>query len=223
MLGRAVLISILAAAPASGAPPDSLRLVLNLPSYKLEVWDGAERIRNYWVTIGLPDYPTPTGGFEVTRVEWNPWWTPPESPWAEGKTKKAPGPGNPMGRAKLQFDEMLYLHGTYRPDELGGPYSHGCVRLKNADVLDLARLLALRTGALSPTEIRALERHPQRNRSVRLPVAIPLRIRYALTAEVEGEVVDLRDPYGWGDQDGRRAPAVENTEESYVEGVTPTP
>src|SRR5688572_25564815 len=97
MLGKALLISALSASALAAAPSDSLTLRLNIPSYKLEVWDGSERIRSYWVTIGLPENPTPTGTYQITRIEWNPSWTPPPSPWAEGKTKKPPGPANPMG------------------------------------------------------------------------------------------------------------------------------
>jgi lipoprotein-anchoring transpeptidase ErfK/SrfK len=123
------------------------------------VWDGSERIRSYWVTIGMPAYQTPTGGFQITRIEWNPGWVPPESSWARGKTEQGPGRGSPMGRVKLQFDDYLYVHGTWSPDQLGGPYSHGCVRLKNEDVQDLARLIALRQGLLSEKEIAGLERN----------------------------------------------------------------
>lgn len=41
MLGKALLVSALSASALSAAPTDSLRLTLNLPSYQLEVWDGA--------------------------------------------------------------------------------------------------------------------------------------------------------------------------------------
>ena len=211
MLGKALLFSLLATSAASAAPSDSLTLVLNLPSYKLEVWEGSERIRDYWVTIGLPEHSTPTGTFRITRIEWNPRWVPPPSPWAEGKEEKGPGKGNPMGRVKLQFDEYLYVHGTWRPNELAGAYSHGCVRLKNEDALDLARLIALQTGAIAAREIDALERRSTRTRSVRLPQAIPLRIRYDLTEEVDGEVVEHEDPYGWAlpDQPAPLAPGLQ--------------
>ena len=204
MLGKALLLSLAFSAPAVAAPPpSSLRMVLNIPTYRLELWDGDQKIRSYRVTIGMPDHPTPTGGFAVTRIEWNPWWTPPGSKWAEGKTKTAPGSSNPMGRAKLQFDELLYVHGTSNVKQIGGPHSHGCVRLANADVLDLARVIALRSGVLSEAEITALERSTKRTRSVDLPAAVPILIRYALTEEVDGEPVVHKDPYGWGDLDGR--------------------
>lgn len=197
MLGK-TLFFLLATTPAAfGARTDSLVLTLNLPSYELEVWDGGERIRSYPVTIGDRDYPTPTGGFQITRIEWNPRWVPPPSPWAKGEKEKEPGKGNPMGRVKLQFDDYLYIHGTWSTKQIGGAYSHGCVRLRNEDALDLARLLATRMGALPQKEIAALERNSRRTRSVRLPEPVPLRIRYGLTEEKDGELIEHEDPYGW--------------------------
>ena len=196
MLKRALLASLVLAAPAA-ADDGPLRLIINLPSYQLEVWDGDEKIRSYTATIGAPDFPTPTGGFQITRIEWNPSWTPPPSPWARGEKKAPPGPNNPMGRVKMQFDDYLYVHGTSKEGELGGAHSHGCIRLSNADALDLARLIATRTGALTDGEIAALEASPRRTRSVRLPSPVPIRIRYGLNEEVSGELVDFEDPYGW--------------------------
>jgi lipoprotein-anchoring transpeptidase ErfK/SrfK len=31
----------------------------------------------------------------------------------------------------------VYIHGTNHEDEIGTPASHGCVRMKNADLLEL--------------------------------------------------------------------------------------
>jgi murein L,D-transpeptidase YcbB/YkuD len=196
MFKKALMVSIFLAGPAAVAA-EPLRLSLNLPSYQLEVWEGEEKIRSYTVTIGAPDFPTPTGGFSITRIEWNPSWTPPPSPWARGAKKAPPGPNNPMGRAKLQFDDYLYVHGTVKEDELGGAHSHGCIRMSNADILDLARLVATHEGVLTAEEIDALENSSRRTRSVRLPEPIPIRIRYGLEEEVGGDIVELEDPYGW--------------------------
>src|SRR4051812_29405993 len=84
--------SMAAAEPVQQADPaaDSLHLLLNLPSYRLEVWDGSDKIESYPVTIGMNKYQTPTGSFRISRIEWNPGWTPPDSPWAEGKEKAGP-------------------------------------------------------------------------------------------------------------------------------------
>jgi lipoprotein-anchoring transpeptidase ErfK/SrfK len=37
------------------------------------------------------------------------------------------------------------IHGTDRPELIPGRISHGCIRLRNADVLRLARLMPLGT------------------------------------------------------------------------------
>jgi lipoprotein-anchoring transpeptidase ErfK/SrfK len=42
------------------------------------------------------------------------------------------------------------IHGTDRPDLVPGRISHGCIRLRNADILRLAKLMPVGT----PLEIR---------------------------------------------------------------------
>jgi murein L,D-transpeptidase YcbB/YkuD len=197
-------IGLLAAAATAGAAPasaaadgDSISLTLNLPSYTLEVWDGSEKVKSYPVTIGMRAYQTPTGSFRISRIEWNPGWTPPDSKWARGKEPTGPGRDSPMGRVKLQFDDALYVHGPWATKQIGGAHSHGCVRLRNQDALELARLIATRQGVLSSTEITALEKNSKRTRSVRLEHSVPLRIRYDLSTEVDGETQTLKDPYHW--------------------------
>jgi hypothetical protein len=72
------------------------------------------------------------------------------------------------------------------------------VRLSNQNALALARLIATREGVLSTGEISALEKNSKRTRSVRLPHAVPLRIRYDLTETLaDGQVKRLPDPYHW--------------------------
>lgn len=47
-------------------------------------------------------------------------------------------PNNPMGAAALVLrDHELAIHGTNRPDLVGGFVSNGCIRMRNADVMDL--------------------------------------------------------------------------------------
>ena len=71
-----------------------------------------------------------------------PAWTPP----AEVKHDKPylpnliPGGSgrNPMGAAALTLSHGEYaIHGTNQPSSIGGFVSYGCIRMHNADVLDL--------------------------------------------------------------------------------------
>ena len=40
------------------------------------------------------------------------------------------------------LERCIYIHGTNREDQLGTPASHGCIRLGNADMIELFALVA---------------------------------------------------------------------------------
>ena len=42
-------------------------------------------------------------------------------------------------------DRYIYIHGTNQEDKIGQPASHGCVRMKNADLVELFELLEVDT------------------------------------------------------------------------------
>ena len=46
-------------------------------------------------------------------------------------------PGRNQGGSQDTFSRYIYLHGTPDSEPMGVPLSHGCVRLRNADLLDL--------------------------------------------------------------------------------------
>jgi len=53
-------------------------------------------------------------------------------------------PRNPMGAAVLGLNRGNYaIHGTNDPASIGGFVSHGCIRMHNADILDLYQRVAL--------------------------------------------------------------------------------
>lgn len=59
-----------------------------------------------------------------------------------GRTETIPGgsPRNPMGAAAMGLDRGNYaIHGTNDPGSIGGYVSHGCIRMHNADIMDLYR------------------------------------------------------------------------------------
>ncbi|MEP6822574.1 MAG: L,D-transpeptidase [Chthoniobacterales bacterium] len=42
-------------------------------------------------------------------------------------------------------DRFIYIHGTNHENEIGRPASHGCIRMKNADVAELFHLVPVET------------------------------------------------------------------------------
>ncbi len=79
-----------------------------------------------------------------------PAWAPPDSIRRENPRlpKVIPGhsPHNPMGAAALTLRGGEYaIHGTNRPDLIGGFVSHGCIRMYNRDIRELYRLVDVGT------------------------------------------------------------------------------
>lgn len=46
------------------------------------------------------------------------------------------------------FDRYIYIHGTNHEEDIGRPASHGCVRMRNDDVVELFRLVRVGTRVI---------------------------------------------------------------------------
>ena len=108
-------------------------------TYLYYVLGGGKAIR-YGIGVGREGF-TWSGAQSVTRkAEW-PDWTPPQemierqpylARWMAG------GEGNPLGARAIYLGETIYrIHGTNMPATIGQKVSSGCIRMLNADVIDL--------------------------------------------------------------------------------------
>ena len=81
------------------------------------------------------------GTFTVEAKKLNPSWTPtPNMLHGRKSYTVPPGPKNPLGAAKLYLkgdEPFLGIHGTTDPSSIGKNASHGCIRLKKSDILEL--------------------------------------------------------------------------------------
>ena len=156
-----------------------LRLEVDLSDRALAAIEDGNEIARYAVAIGTKKYPTPTGSFHIRKVVWNPSWTPPDSPWAKGKTKKPPGdPENPMKRVKIFFSEPDYfIHGTDDEDSLGKAESHGCLRMSTDEATQLAQLVMEHGGQPMPEPWyrRMFHRRTTKVIYLKAPVAIEIQ------------------------------------------------
>ena len=164
------------------------RLVLNVPATRLDVWRGDSLLRSFRVAVGSRAFPTPIGEFQVTELTWNPWWVPPPSDWAKNEKTQPPGPHNNMGRVKIRFGPTLYLHGTPFTSSIGRAASHGCVRMRNRDAIELAQLVLTLAGPELEAELlAALIKDTTATQPVQLECTLPLSVRY--------DVVEVRDSF----------------------------
>src|ERR1700759_5329290 len=85
------------------------------------------------------------GKAEIGRKAYWPGWTPP--PEMLERQRDLPehvdgGPSNPLGARALYLfqdhkDTLFRIHGTNEPKSIGKAVSSGCIRMLNADVIDL--------------------------------------------------------------------------------------
>ena len=74
------------------------------------------------------------------------WQAPPEIAGRYNPVIPGGSPQNPMGAAVLGLDNGNYaIHGTNNPGSVGQFVSHGCIRMYNADILDLYRRASIGT------------------------------------------------------------------------------
>jgi lipoprotein-anchoring transpeptidase ErfK/SrfK len=159
---------------------EKFSLVIDLSDRTLFVMSGDDVVRTFPVSVGTSNYPTPNGAFSIRRIIWNPSWRPPPSAWARDDRPQPPGAiSNPMGRVKIFFREPdYYIHGTFLPSSLGNARSHGCVRMRNIDVVELARMIMINAGSRQDQEwYRTTVANKETSREVNLPKAIPVRVR----------------------------------------------
>ena len=109
-------------------------IVIRRGSNRLTLYRGMRVWRVFAVATGQTTYPTPLGRFSIV-VKWrNPWWYPPDSPWARGERPTPPGPGNPLGTRWMGLSSPgVGIHGTPNDASIGYSVSHGCIRMHIPD------------------------------------------------------------------------------------------
>jgi lipoprotein-anchoring transpeptidase ErfK/SrfK len=119
-------------------------LIIRTPERALYYVKGDGEAIRYAVGVGREGMQWSGQSTIVRKAEW-PSWTPPQvmiereaakghiiPPFMEG------GPGNPLGARAMYIGGKMYrVHGTNNEASIGGAVSSGCIRMMNADVIDL--------------------------------------------------------------------------------------
>lgn len=167
---------------------DSVNFVINVPSRELTIYEERKAAKRYPVGVGQPRYKTPIGGKRfLSKIVWNPWWLPPDSYWARNAKDTPPGPRNPLGKAKMDLGNAILLHGTNKPHTVGRTRSHGCIRMKNKDVIELAWWIQKNfSNRADEKYLKTYQSSWRRSHYVPLERKIPVEIAYK-RVEVRGD------------------------------------
>lgn len=109
-------------------------------TFTLRLFKHLKWAKSYKVAVGMPAYPTPSGRFRVQNKQVNPTWSVPNSPWAgELAGSRIPGgsPSNPLKARWIGVSGSIGIHGTGDEWSIGSRASHGCIRMRVADVIAL--------------------------------------------------------------------------------------
>jgi L,D-transpeptidase ErfK/SrfK len=124
-----------------------VKIVVRLGVRRVFVYQGEEVKASYPVAVGKPGWETPKGNFKVLNMEKNPAW---KNPWTGDVIK--PGPGNPMGERAIDFwtngKIFAAFHGTPGESLIGQAVSHGCVRMRNADIRAMYDMISMGTPVI---------------------------------------------------------------------------
>jgi lipoprotein-anchoring transpeptidase ErfK/SrfK len=121
-----------------GYTPVRTQLVVDRARLTATLVQGRRPVFRTRVGIGTSSAPTPGGQFYV-RNQLSRYRSPFYGPIAFGTTARSAGLSDwPAGG-------FVGIHGTNRPDLIPGRVSHGCIRMANADIVRLARLMPIGT------------------------------------------------------------------------------
>jgi lipoprotein-anchoring transpeptidase ErfK/SrfK len=113
------------------------RIVVSIPDRKLALIANDRVVKVYPIAVGKAETPSPTGSFRVVSRVIDPTW------YTKGKIVP-PGPANPLGNRWIGLSERGYgIHGTNVQSSVGHAASHGCIRMRKADVEELFKLVEI--------------------------------------------------------------------------------
>ena len=106
------------------------KILINSASRLMLLYDGDTKLAVYHLGLGKVSTPTPSGYYKIQEKIVNPSWIDPSHPEYEVLS----GPDNPLGYRWMQIQGNYGIHGTNRPESIGGYVSNGCIRMHEKDV-----------------------------------------------------------------------------------------
>jgi len=126
---------------ALDAAPTSIRVkrqvIVSVPDRKLVVMQDGAVLRVFEVAVGADVSPSPSGTFEIVSRLTEPTY------YHAGIVIPA-GDDNPLGPRWVGLNKKGYgIHGTNAPRSIGKAASHGCIRMRNRDIVQFFAMVSV--------------------------------------------------------------------------------
>jgi len=185
------------------AVPSDTRVVVNIPAFRMDLFQDGSLLKSYKVGIGYPEFPLPQGLRKAQQIIFNPTWTPPDSPWVAkmknvtpGETVEAGDKDNPLGPIKIPIGLPSLIHGGKPIAKIGKFASHGCVGLTNAQIKDFAGLLAQASNTKDvSSKMDSYLENKEKTQTVKLNQTVPVELRYETIVLEDGKLHIYKDVY----------------------------
>jgi len=115
-------------------------IVIDTPRHFLFLVQDSGKAMRYGIGVGRPGFTWEGVKTISAKKEWPDWRPPPDMLQRRPDLPRymAGGPENPLGARAMYLGSTVYrIHGSNEPWTIGSNVSSGCIRLRNADVIDL--------------------------------------------------------------------------------------
>ena len=191
---------------STSEPPGTI--IVDTDSRFLYLVLGSNLAKRYGVGVGREGFGWSGTATIKRKVKWPTWFPPKQmrsrdreaARWRRGMPG---GPRNPLGaRAFYLFqgeaDTLYRIHGTRDPKSIGKAVSSGCIRMLNADVVELFERVPIGTRVIVlPSSQPTAQKRPARARTKMAQARRRRRVRVAAYRRYRRRILSLSDLFGF--------------------------
>jgi lipoprotein-anchoring transpeptidase ErfK/SrfK len=115
-------------------------LMVDRGAFTLTLYKDLKPAKTYGIAVGQVGLDTPAGLYKIQNKAIDPAWSVPDSDWAgdlAGQVIPGGTPENPLKARWLGVYDGVGIHGTADEGSIGSNASHGCIRMRVAEVKEL--------------------------------------------------------------------------------------
>jgi lipoprotein-anchoring transpeptidase ErfK/SrfK len=115
-------------------------IIVHRGQFQLTLYKELKPAKTYPIAVGQVGLETPAGLYHIQNKAVNPAWNVPNSSWAgdlAGTVVPGGSPENPLKARWMGIFDGAGIHGTDAINSIGTAASHGCIRMRIPDVIEL--------------------------------------------------------------------------------------
>ena len=115
-------------------------IIVHRDQFQLTLYKQLKPAKTYSIAVGQVGLETPAGLYHIQNKAVNPAWNVPNSSWAgdlAGTVVPGGSPENPLKARWMGIFDGAGIHGTDAINSIGTAASHGCIRMRIPDVIEL--------------------------------------------------------------------------------------